>query len=99
MFEELWTNHDQYDAMVTSAWGDILGYKNILIGIWDRLHDVSTHMKRWSYDIFGSIRQQVKNISLDMDEEKVNSLVSVCSLEVQRLRYSFMMHTNQRTNV
>jgi hypothetical protein len=32
MFKELWTNHDQYDAMVTSAWGDILGYKNILTG-------------------------------------------------------------------
>jgi hypothetical protein len=42
-------------------------------------------MKRWSYDIFGSIQQQVKKLSLDVDEEKVNSLVSVSSPEVTEI--------------
>jgi preprotein translocase subunit Sec63 len=42
-------------------------------------------MKRWSYDIFGSIRQQVKKLSLDVDKEKVNSLVSLSSPDVTEI--------------
>jgi hypothetical protein len=85
MYEEMWTKHEQYDELVMSVWEDGQGYRSNLSGLWSRLHDVSKELKKWSFDVFGSVCQQIKKLRSAIAEAKTNALASGSSLEVREL--------------
>jgi hypothetical protein len=85
MYEEMWTKHEQYDELVTSAWEDGQGYRSNLSGLWSRLHDVSKELKKWSFDVFGTVCQQIKKLRSAIAEAKTNALASGSSLDVREL--------------
>jgi hypothetical protein len=85
MYEEMWTKHEQYDDFVMSAWEDGQGYRSNLTGLWSRLCDISKELKKWSFDVFGSVCQQIKKFRSAIAEAKTNALASGSSLEVREL--------------
>jgi hypothetical protein len=82
-FEEMWVKHENYEAMVKEAWeqGGVsaLGIN----GLWRRLHDMSGHIERWSFETFGSVRAEIKALRSKLEEAKMAALVSDSSLEVR----------------
>jgi hypothetical protein len=81
----MWTKHEKYDEMVKDAWQANQGSWHGLPGLWERLRGVSAQMKRWSFEVFGSVRQQIKKLRASLDEARMNSLDSGSMEEVRRL--------------
>jgi hypothetical protein len=72
----MWTKHEKYDDMVQAAWHECQGAGHDLPGLWERLRGVSTHMRRWSYEVFGSVQQQIKKLRTLLDEARNRSCTS-----------------------
>jgi hypothetical protein len=85
VFEEMWTKHDSYNDMVLAAWQENEQYAKDLAGLWSWLKGVSSYMKRWSYETFGSVHRQIKKLRAALGEEKIDALVSGSMLEVQNI--------------
>jgi molybdopterin converting factor small subunit len=85
MYEEMWTRHESYDAMVQEAWKQSTGQGVGVHGLWSRLKEVSAAMKSWSYSTFGSVRREVKKLKEELEEAKVQALVANTSLEVRAI--------------
>jgi hypothetical protein len=81
-FEEMWTRHDSYDEMVKDAWVHHAGLGSGLQGVWDRLHGVSGSMKRWSHEVFGSVRSQIKKLRDSLQVAKAESILTGDTAEV-----------------
>jgi hypothetical protein len=85
VFEEMWTKHDSYNDMMLAAWQENKQYAKDLAGLWSRLKGVSSYMKRWSYETFGSVHRQIKKLRAALGEAKIYALGSGSMLEVQNI--------------
>lgn len=54
-FEDAWTKHDDYERMVTDAWAAASTGISGIAAVWDKIHQVSGDMQRWSRAVFGLI--------------------------------------------
>jgi hypothetical protein len=70
-YEEMWTKHEGYEEMVKEAWLNGNNGDSSITGFWNRLHDVSRDMKRWSFDTFGSVRGEIKALKIKLEEAKI----------------------------
>jgi hypothetical protein len=59
MVKEAWLNGNNGDSSITR--------------FWNRLHDVSRDIKRWSFDTFGSVRGEIKALKIKLEEAKVTA--------------------------
>jgi hypothetical protein len=91
MFEEMWTKHDEYDDMVYSAWEAGIGTGHGLHALWERLHNVSASMKKWSFHTFGSVLQQIKRLKASLEEAKIQAMVSGSFVEVRALEKELLV--------
>jgi hypothetical protein len=55
-FEEMWTKHDGYEDMIKETWERRnMGVTDIK-GLWRQFQEVSSDIKRWSFETFGSVK-------------------------------------------
>jgi exonuclease III len=85
MYEEMWSTHESYDGCFKEAWAASEYQGNNLHGLWSRLKEVSGSISRWSYHTFGSVRKELKKLKAELEEAKVQALVSGSSLEVRNI--------------
>ena len=85
MFEEMWLKHDGYDDMIVDAWEKSEHNGQDINGFWRRLQDMSRDMKRWSFEIFGSVRAEIKNLRSKLDEARTAARLTGSSPEVLAL--------------
>ena len=85
MFEEMWIKHESYDDMILDAWERTESNNVSLRGLWQHLRQVLGQMKKWSYDTFGSVRQELKKLRAELEEAKSRAITSNSSLEVREV--------------
>jgi hypothetical protein len=61
-FEEMWLWHNGYDEMVKKAWESRRVGNGGIDDLWRQLREVSTEMKRWSFETFGSVKAEIKRL-------------------------------------
>jgi hypothetical protein len=69
----MWIKHEGYEEMVKEAWLNGNNGDSSITGFWNRLHDVSHHMKRWSFDTFGSVCGEIKALKIKLEEAKIRA--------------------------
>jgi hypothetical protein len=62
MFEEMWTNHPDYDRMLTESWENSIQLGSGTTGLCLRLKEVSVDLEKWSYNTFGSVQKEIKKL-------------------------------------
>jgi hypothetical protein len=85
MFEEMWMKHDGYERMIQEAWDSNSVADQGINGLWQKLQGMSRDMKRWSYDTFGSVRAELKVLRGQLEEARVQQLVSGSSVEIKEI--------------
>ena len=83
VFEEMWTKHETYDDMFQDAWDNRRMQGSNLCELWQNLQDMSGHMKRWSFDTFGSVRRELRRLRAELEDAKKQAMLSGSSLEVR----------------
>lgn len=81
-FEEMWTRHEGYDAMVTNAWAEAGRYVNGA-GVCSKLHHLTRSMQAWGRTVFGSIRRQLAMLKDQLRDAKERGLVTGYTQEVR----------------
>jgi hypothetical protein len=76
MYEEMWTKHESYEEMIKEAWQTCSSGRQDIEGCWQRFQDMAGHMKRWSFDTFGSVKKELQMLRAKLEEAKINALVS-----------------------
>lgn len=82
-FEEAWTRHDQYDGMVEAAWEAANSGDHSLLGVWQKLGELSGSMQKWAREVLGSIRRKIAKLKAQLVEANARGGVAGHSLEVR----------------
>jgi hypothetical protein len=86
MYEEMWTKHESYEEMIKEAWQTCSTGRQDIEGCWQRFQDMAGHMKRWSFDTFGSVKKELQMLRAKLEEAKINALVSGSSAQVRAVK-------------
>ncbi|KAM0841811.1 hypothetical protein ACQ4PT_058773 [Festuca glaucescens] len=81
-FEEMWTKHEEYDEMIKAAWEKGAGTGPGIGGLWERLHEMTRDMQRWSYEVFGSVRAEIKSLRSKLELARTAALATKSVMEV-----------------
>lgn len=84
-FEEMWTRHEAYDDMVKDVWDRQELEGSSVVGLCNKLKRVSVDIKRWSLEVFGSVRKEIKTLQCNLEEAKLRSLNTGCSTETRNI--------------
>ena len=84
-YEEAWTRHEQYEAMIAEAWGAASTGEEGVTAIWQKLSKMTGSMQRWAREVFGSIRRKIKQLKAQLLEAKERALSSGYQHEVREL--------------
>jgi hypothetical protein len=76
MFEEMWTRHEMYEETVIEAWRNTGFHGSGFSALWQRLKDVSSDLKRWSFHTFGLVSREIKRLRSGLEEAKLHALNS-----------------------
>jgi hypothetical protein len=71
VFEEMWTKHESYDQMVKEAWEGGVRSGLSIHGVCSRLKEVSGAMQRWSFEVFGSVKAEIKTLRCKLEDARV----------------------------
>lgn len=82
-FEEAWTRHEQYDAMIKEAWDASASGEHDLLAVWQCLGSVTGYMHRWAREVFGWIRRQIARLKQQLKEAKERAASTGCSPETR----------------
>jgi hypothetical protein len=96
MFEEMWTKHPEYDRMLSDAWKNSSYLGSGATGLCLRLKEVSADFKRWIFNTFGSVQNDMKKLRAALEEAKTQSLFSGSSLEVRNIEKRLHKCMSQR---
>jgi hypothetical protein len=58
----MWLKHEGYEEMIKNAWESRDRGINGITGLWRQLREVSSDIKKWSFDTFGSVRAKIKRL-------------------------------------
>jgi hypothetical protein len=84
-YEEMWSKHEDYGDMIKRSWGLSPATGLDLSGFWRQLHQMSASMQRWSFEKFGSVRKELKDLTSKLDDARTNALISDSSQEVTEI--------------
>jgi hypothetical protein len=94
-FEEMWLKHENYEEMVKNAWENRRGGEfqkrrrrggNMgLDTLWRQLREIYTQMKRCGFEIFDSVREEIKRLWSQLDKAQTAAQLHGSSLEVREL--------------
>jgi hypothetical protein len=84
-FEEMWLKHEGYEEMVKEAWQNGRNGDASIHGLWHRLRDMSRDMKRWSFETFGSVRAELKNLKSKLEEAKLEARITGSFMECRAI--------------
>ena len=84
MFEQMWTRHEGYE-MFESTWAQGVGANGGIHSSWGKLRDVSLDIKKWSFEVFGSVRAELKSLKSKLEDARVAARLSGSSQEVRQL--------------
>jgi hypothetical protein len=70
IYEEMWTKHESYEEMIREAWQISSTGRQDIEGCWQLFQDMAGHMKRWSFDTFGSVKKELKLLRSKLEEAK-----------------------------
>jgi hypothetical protein len=84
-FEEMWTKNENYEDMLASAWENSGTAVQGINGLWARLHNMLSEMKRWSMETFGSVCAELKSLRGKLEGARAQELISGSSLEVREI--------------
>lgn len=65
--------------------GRIVIREHGVMGLWGRLQNVSRRMQRWSREVFGSVKGELKNLRQQLMEAKQDSLVFNNNAEIKAI--------------
>lgn len=82
-YEEAWTRHEQYEAMVNEAWQEAGSGEHTVEAIWDWLGKMTGSMQWWAREVFGSIRRQITKLKTQLADARNRVVNTGCSLEVR----------------
>jgi hypothetical protein len=81
----MWLKHENYEEMVKNAWENRRGGSMGLDTPWRQLQEMSTHMKRCGFEIFSSVREEIKRLRSQLDKARTAAQLHGSSLEVREL--------------
>ncbi|KAM0846534.1 hypothetical protein ACQ4PT_055614 [Festuca glaucescens] len=84
-FEEMWTKHEEYDEMIKAAWEKGAGTGLGIGGFCERLHEMTRDMQRWSYEVFGSVRAEIKTLRSKLELARTATLATNSVAEVSAI--------------
>jgi hypothetical protein len=61
--------------MVKNAWLSSAGHGESVVGLCNRLREVSKEMQSWSYNTFGSVRREIKKLKVEIEKAKEHALI------------------------
>jgi hypothetical protein len=82
-FEEMWLKHEGYDDMVAKAWQHRNTGARSLANLWAQLRDVSSDIKRWGFETFGSVRAEIKRLRSKLEDARTAARFDGISQEVK----------------
>jgi hypothetical protein len=67
----MWLKHEGYEDMVLQSWENRDRGERGVKGLWRQLREVSTDMKKWSFETFGSVRAEIKRLRCQLEVARV----------------------------
>jgi hypothetical protein len=84
-YEEMWSKHEDYGEMIKRVWGVSPSNGLDIFGFWRQLHQMLASMQRWSFETFGLVRKELKDLRSKLDDARTNALISGSSQEVDEI--------------
>jgi hypothetical protein len=81
----MWLKHEGYEEMVKEAWQNGRNGDSSIHGLWHRLRDMSRDMKHWSFETFGSVRAELKNLKSKLEEAKLEARITGSFVECRAI--------------
>jgi hypothetical protein len=92
MYEEMWQRHETYEDMVQSAWENRTSNGTGITSLWRQLREVSADMKRWSFEVFGSVKAEIKRLRSQLETAREKARLTGTSPEVRELEQRQRLH-------
>ena len=73
-YEEAWTRHERYESMVVEKWNAADTGGLGISATCSRLSTLSKGMQEWGRVVFGSIRNQIKQLQVQLKDAKFRAL-------------------------
>jgi exonuclease III len=85
LFEEMWLRHEAYEDMVETAWENRCAGSPGITHLWRQLREVSADIKCWSFEVFGSVRAEIKRLKSQLESAREKARLLGTSQEVREL--------------
>lgn len=82
-FEEAWTRHVNYEAMVADQWNRAASGEVGLTVVCNRLGRLTAGMQEWGRVVFGSVRKQIMQLKAQLQDAKYRALGSGYTTEIK----------------
>ncbi|KAM0917416.1 hypothetical protein ACQ4PT_009527 [Festuca glaucescens] len=91
LFEEMWLKYEGSDKMVAKAWENRSTGVRGLEGLWSQLREVSSDIKRWSFETFGSVQAEIKRLRTKLEDARAAARFDGTSQEVKDIEQQLHM--------